>query len=477
MQLKVFYENYSPVYVGSRFGVKVGYYDDYGNLTNVTNSPDLQVTVLMGSSTLRSWNPPGTFQPIAAQTYIVQFTYDPSPNFMELEDGSGTLMLESGGLLELEGNGNNVSTVFYFYAIPSLEFILDTNEIYALIKQEEPANVYSQEADPSSPLYCDNMALATVFSQVYTALDNLLDSFFPETVSTGSAFLSEWEQTVTGQYNQYSPIDSKTPAILQFLRNLNPSLNPFDLSSAISQYIYLRLNLKVFVYVEEFLYKPRAGTWILGTSLLGVDTVLGHGVEPGNVKRLAIHVLDGLLPLPQSIHGEIQHLVYIIIRANTKWDIDYGHVPSDFGLLDNLGNTYKGDPRLGGYYCLQWDPIAVENVNGLTNPYDPGKLISITVFPNSGFVQLGAVISFTCIAYYGRGFSQDVTTKANWRNLTPATLQGTAQKNKYLTIAEGEAQVEARFFGLSYTATLTVTLDAILWFLNISTLNNNTTLG
>jgi hypothetical protein len=478
MQLKVFYVKNTPVYVGDPFRVKVGYYADDGTLTDVTDHPDLQVTVLEGSSSLRSWNPPGNFQPLSATTYIVQFAFDPTPDNLRLEASLDLLTLENGDAIELDNNSENlVSTVFYFYAIPSLEFILDADEIYALLKQEEPDNVYTQAADPSSPMYCDTMGVATVYAGVYTALDGLLSSFFPETTPTGSAYLSEWEQTVTGQYNQFSPNSSRTPPLLQFLRNLNPSLNPFELAATVTEFIYLRLGRKDFVYVEEYLYSFLPGTWVLGESQLNVNTFLGKGVLPENIKRLRIHVLDGADPLPGFIHGEIEHLVSIVVRANTNWSVDYGRVPANFNLFDDLGNTYLGDPRLGGYYCLQYDPAAVENLNGLTNPYAPGKLLSIRVTPTDREVEISKLITFNCTGYYERGWSQDITTKVHWNNVTPAKFQATSTKYKFETIQLGEGQMQALYVGLSNTATLQIVNSSTDWILNVSNLNVDTVLG
>lgn len=449
--LQVFYSNFTPKYAGTPFYVKVGYYADDGSLTNVTASSNLTVTQLSGPAPCSVFNPPGAIIPVIVGTYALTFSYN-----------DGTEVLE---------------TEFIFLAIENLELTLTSDEIYKLIKQEEPPNVYTQVADASSFVYLDNQGVATVVEEVYASLASELDAYFPETTPVGSAYVPEWEQAVTGQYNMFSPTSSFTPLVLQFLRNLNVSLNPYDLAYAITQYIYLRLGVQIFVYVQEFTFPLNQGYWVLNESALDETTVLAPGIAPEDIKRLVIHIFDALSQIPSVVKQEIQFLIYKIIRANTKWSVDYSSTPATYYLIDAIGPTYKGDPRSRGVYCLQYDPNAPENVDGLTNPYLPYKLESIAISPSSGTFELNTNISFDLIGTYQDGFTLDITNLAQWASTTPLILAPTSIKNVFEAIAVGSGQIKATYAGLITYANITIDLNPDDWILNTSLLGTNTTLA
>ena len=312
---------------------------------------------------------------------------------------------------------------------------------------------------------------------MYDFLKTQTDNIYPE-LTRDATYVQQWEQMLTGQYGLYDPTSSQTPKLLQFIRNAGFTFNPYDLAYWVTQYIYLKLNKNTFVYIQETLLPYNSHYWILNEAELGVNTFLGPSESPSQRSTVTIHVLNYDYVMDDKTKAEILFLISIWGMCGITYDIDYGHHPSDFGLIQNLGSTYKGDPRTIGIYCLQYDPNAVLKVYGLTNPYAISKLVNIQIAPASGTFYTSNVIHFTVQGNYLFGYTQDITALCSYATTTPDTLQQGEPLNQFECIDTGAGQVIASYW--YFTSTANITIDPYVttnWILNVSQLDIDTTLG
>lgn len=427
------------VQVFSPFNVIIGLYGTDASLTDITSSGNLTYQVIYNSANL---NTNGyTFLPQIIGSFIIRFFYN---------TGSSILTYD-----------------LAVYAAPQ-PFFLNYQQIYNVIKQEEPPNFYSQSTDPDDLLWLDNYATSTILADFYQQIKQFFYDLYPE-----SSTNPNWEIMLNNSINVLPT--AAAPQICKFLRNrrTNTSLNPFDLAFSISEFIYLLTGYQILVYVQESIINP-SQYWILGVSTIGNNTFLG--LSNFNSHLLAIHIFDLMDHLTDQNKFLIQLFIQRIIRASSYWTVDYNLAPEDFNLILDLGMSYKGDPRLANTYCLQYSPTAVRNCYALTNPYNPYFLTGITLAPNSGNVDLEIPFSVTVTANYdyeSDHFTQDVTHESNIVSTTPSTIAVSA--NIVTPIGLGAGSINASFGGFTVPGNYNVITE--YWVLNFSTLGSDTVLG
>lgn len=207
----------------------------------------------------------------------------------------------------------------------------------------------------------DVKAVARLLIDVYNFGISTFSDAFPS-VSTNSAWLKMmWSLT--------QPIFIGNPNVslsefFTFLNNISIycTLNPFDLTWNISKFIYFISGKTYYVYADEtpnvtiphytiYIIDPNysSNVWILGTSQLGIDTILGE-------------------PTFNPYEASINFFIAKIIRAGTDYNVNYNSNFAALGLSGEVFNTYKGDIRLGlagsSSYCIGYIPNNFTNANG-----------------------------------------------------------------------------------------------------------------
>lgn len=454
LTLKTFFKTFDPVIAGDPFQIKVGFFDEIGALKDVTNDPTLTYTILNGANVI-IFATPQTIQVVTPGSYRIRFSYVYSTVTYSYD--------------------------FSFCAVDDTNLVLDWPQIYACLKREEPPGVYSQSTDPLKSLtYVDNRAFSEQVATFYAFLNDQTNNIFPETVDpTDIPVLQAWEEMTTGEFDFYPTTTPNIPELVQFIRNAGYSYNPYNLAFWISKYIYLRTGLEIYVYIEEFIMPYNIDYWILGISQLGINTRLAPGYTPTQRKTCIIHVFQLLAnPVPQAVKNEITFLLQRWGRLSVNYVVQYGSEPSRFGLTEDLGNTYNGDPRSVGIVCIRFHNDAVEKTLGLTNPFAPSKLLSIEIIPAIGTYYVSNLLPFEVRAHYLNGYSKYVTREATYENLTPTLFTATSQPNIFLCAAMGLGQIKTMYS--IFTATASIQIDNIptpVWTLGLSRLGIDTILG
>lgn len=273
------------------------------------------------------------------------------------------------------------SITYYSFVVIYTNKFLTQDDCYTTYLSELIPGVYTQSQETSSPNYVDDYATAGQLAAANLMVQSLQDTGYPETGD-----ISKWQYELTGFNNLYEITNPNTYLLLQFLRNIqaNGSLNPYDLTLYISEYIAYRTNYAYYVYVVEHIPTPK-NTWVLGVSLLGVNTILGG--DSNFYKTLNIYIFQQSNPaIADNIKVEITWFIQKIIRGDLLFTVDYTHSPDDFNLIVER-TTYYGDPGLDAY-CLQF-PLEnstlvalqppLKAANALVTPYAPAYLESIAI--------------------------------------------------------------------------------------------------
>lgn len=438
----------NPIYTGDKFYYKAAFFEDDGTLLEVQTDINLSWEILSGAGNVTIYPPTAFISTRQDGSYWIRFFF------------------------------NGVYFDFYFCSTPRLDIGIGPQDIYSILKQEQPPLVYTQSTNAeTSGKFVDEMASAQTIDLFYQDLVSFADLPFPQLLDSYSAgYLQQWEEAIVGDFAIYSSTDARTPTLLQFLMTLRFSLNPYDLAYAVTQYIYLRMGLQVYVYIEEFLNIYTPGQWILGASTLGTNTLLGSGISPRDEGTFIVHILNTADPIPEEVQSEISGLVAKITIAGARYTIIYGEDPASLNLVEPLDSTYKGDPRTVGVYCLQYDPNAYDNVIGLTNPYTVRNLLSIASAPTGVTVDVDVDVAFNTTAFYKNGWSQDVTYQANYVGQTPDTLEPTLQNNIFHTLDVGTGVILVTYYDKVFTINITVGTPGSAWILGVSTLGDNTEL-
>lgn len=288
---------------------------------------------------------------------------------------------DAGGKLESDLIDSEEYIATTSFVVIADEDYPNKNDIYACIKREEPDGVYNQAADTDSFTYLDNQATADIFATNYNNLRLEANQVYPELTTD----YTDWINLLFSDV-YINPQQGQINKVMQLLRNLQilTSMNPFDIATAITSYIYYRTDYAIYVFIQED--KVNFDTaWILGTdkSILGVNTYLSDGKVNTN---LVINVFDTKQQLNDLFRIELENFINKITRVYFGYTIDYTKTPVDFGLLYDVGMTYKGDPRIIYSYCLCYSQDAFYAVVGLINPIQPAYIKDLIIQPASATV-------------------------------------------------------------------------------------------
>ncbi len=414
-------------------------------LTNITNYPSLSIFVEVGKVILNQTN--GTIIPLSPGSIVLRLSY--------------------------QGLSNTIS----LWAIPPIIFPKQ-GDMLALLYKYLPPNSYTDS--PTSTVYSKNIASAYILSQLYFNEDNvsvqsLLNNIFPPFSSSFS-----WEQQLN---NSYPWEDSYNYAlVIQTVNNLNLSTDSnYDISLVISQYIWARFGRSVNVHIRES-NSIFNGEWILGISQLGINTTLsGSGLSQ---KQSTIYVEDNVALYTPSQQLEIIAFAQKIVPADVTLSLQIIADFSTIGLIINIEDTYKLDPRLFTLFAVKYSTDAVYNAVGLISPYNYLFITSFNILPSSATVApLSAPIPMTATLTYtydNVSYQQDVTTSTEFSssNLSVFTI---LTNNAIPGASLGSSQITAIYLNpignqFNVSATVVYNVASGFWVLNTSDLGDSTTL-
>lgn len=317
----VFQANTNPIYVGQAFSPLVGYIDNTGALTQLTEG---DITYRIFNNTNQRLTDLGNFVfvPNELGSYAIIIDYD---------TGSGIL-----------------HGIFYFYVVNPIQR-LGYNQIYTILKQELPSS-YSNTVNTASGNYLDNYASAQTLAYMYQTLYNMADQQYP-----ANQYNTNWEYALNG--TNYLFLKARYPnlvANLLYQVPYNTGITRFDLTRFIAKYCYYYTGSAVTVYIDGenniTVYAPNQNiTWILGDpefSLLGQTTYLGS--------------------IQYNLFGYL--LLTFLLRyfpVQIKWTLNFSS-DNPLDILTFQGYTYYGDIRPIVAMAYQGDAGSPFNLLGYT---------------------------------------------------------------------------------------------------------------
>lgn len=351
------------------------------------------------------------------------------------------------------------------------------NDVYNQFKRSEPQGVYTTlqtTTDEDGNLitandYIDNTSNATVFSNLY----NDVSLVYQNTLPSGGSI--NWELTLN---NTSGLISNQTYSniILEMLYSLlvMNTGNKYDVEFFLSKYVWYRSNetIPCYVYIQEvtadnFLF------WILGLSYLGSDTFLnGQSLTPYQV---AVYFIpQNFTTIPTSLQQELTNLVPRILPYGYTYFTFFNKSLSDLGLTQNLGQTYKSDPRLGEF-AIEFISTNVNQAQAYINPFAPQNLVSLQMFPVSGTnFEARNYYSYQIIGTYINGATQDLTSKTVLFSSNTSVLVLNSLGTLY---AVGNGAATMKFsYGLKYGFNTYTVTSLASWILDQSALDYTTIL-
>lgn len=146
---------------------------------------------------------------------------------------------------------------------------LSQQETYRLIQRELPEGVYADGPPSAFFTTADNDSIAKTVATAYANLSRIYENYFPQSTDER---IDDWEVKVFGVVSDDGlTLAERRSRVLAKIRK-KPSLALWEILTLVAS----RLPEGVFVQVVNWGCGD-GGSWILGKSKLGVDTILGWG--------------------------------------------------------------------------------------------------------------------------------------------------------------------------------------------------------
>lgn len=241
-----------------------------------------------------------------------------------------------------------------------------TNFLY-LINQELPQIAYNGEQYDEfgnvQPMYTDNGASAYIFAQLYTTMYNIFGQIY-----ANGGYTANWEYALNGTNNLFSNLPAARQ-LLALLRQawVQTALNVFDMELFLTKYIFFRTGISTLVYIDDQTVNF-VGYWILGSSSLGVNTILAPNLSAN--PNCNIIIFNDTFTI--NVQAEIEALIYRYMRADATVSIQFvaaADIPA-YGLVEVPEHyTYQFDARLIYSKALQYtNGIYPFDLIGYTKP-------------------------------------------------------------------------------------------------------------
>ncbi len=141
--------------------------------------------------------------------------------------------------------------------------------LYRLIQRELPEDVYPDSGDPSAYLStADSAALAEVLANAYLALESKWNNFFPQTSDLEG--IAQHEISRFGQLSIGLTLEQRQDRVLAKMRSLESMSIP-DMTAIVER----ELPEGTYVTIVNWGSPGDGGTWFIGESELGFDTIFG----------------------------------------------------------------------------------------------------------------------------------------------------------------------------------------------------------
>ena len=310
------------------------------------------------------------------------------------------------------------SDIFSYVAMPPINYV-NENDIKAMLVRFLPPGAYTNNSDSNLDARLSGLAKSMI--QLYQKLDNppfknivdFTDNIYP------TSGLSEWEELLTGSKRLLYQPQTQYGALLQhlFANNINNNSNPYYIAYNISKFIYLWLNYKCYVAIDEKLFDIEH-SFILANNSLGNKILSG-----GSTKNVAITIIPVDTPTPTITPSQLTQInIYIrnIMRCAANPIVSIGN-PSILNNYVSLNDTYWGDIRQGGTYCIAYNQGILEEATGYQIPGNPNTILAVnfyldtttklvggnTINTTSGTYTLTAIVTTTSTNY-------DFTNNSEW---------------------------------------------------------------
>lgn len=361
---------------------EIGAFDNDKLLYNITDDPQLSIVIVEGKANIR---------------YFLGILY-----ITPLQEGNIVFKISYLG-------------IFYFYAIYVTAPILvpSKNQLIDVLYNTLPPKCYT--ASKNSSNIADLSGTSAVYNDLYNDLRTIFLDYFPPFTSNRN-----WQTALNNYYPWQNSYDFGL--VVQLFKNISTQRgNVYDTSLIISEYIYARLGLDLFVYIEEEQY-ILSDQWILDVSELDVTTILGDGSAVPN--EIIIYIK--IAALPTEFLNELNLFVNKILASGIYYQIITTNDFDQFGLIINVGDVYDLDPRLYVPYALKYTTRAVYNAVALCSPFNPFFLVNFDYAPPGGTIDIvvGTVelIATATYLFEGNYYYQDVTDNTIFESNNPTVL-------------------------------------------------------
>lgn len=360
--------------------------------------------------------------------------------FYILEKGSYTFLIN---YIDTTPDPNITYSYYLSFTAVNPIILPQISDIYQIIKRSEPPGVYTQVQSyiddfgntKYSNEYVDVESISTVFDTLYQDVNKIYQLLFPTSGNLSPDYssinkdgLENWELSLNNTRGLLSNIPSSPTdvnpyynIILNMLYSLliNNTGNKYDIEFFISKYLYYRSNKTIssYVYIKEVV-NVLPPFWVLGISLLGVDTILAPSGPV--IYNLTIYVIPQSGTLSEDLENEIINLARRLIPIAYSYSVIFDKTLSDLGLTVNLGQTWKFDPRLKAF-AIEFLENNVCQAAGYSDPTAPEAIISISLTPASGALSIGSG-TFVVTAHYYSGVTADITLKSTVTSTNPTIL-------------------------------------------------------
>ncbi len=223
-----------------------------------------------------------------------------------------------------------------------------------------PTNNYNSLASKFPKGVFKDLSQKSIIGAVIYATSKLIDDWYVkyQTVKQ-QIFSNQYSQDLEYELNSTKGLLSNSVYPTETMRLLNSlstyQLNTYDMELFVSQYIWYRLGKSCAVYIDDFVVNL-ANCWILGSeqySILDSTTILQD--EPNIVKTKIVWYIFNSSTFTESFKSELQQLIFNKSRCDLKNDVifDNNETPP-LSNYDNVGYTYKNDPRMLYGKCIQF---------------------------------------------------------------------------------------------------------------------------
>ncbi len=222
-----------------------------------------------------------------------------------------------------------------------MAIFLSQASLYRLIQRELPEDVYPDAGDPS--LYhstADSAAMAQILANAYVAMQAKWDNFWPQTADLEGISLHEISRY--GQISTGLTLGERQDRVLAKMRRLDSMSIP-DMTAIVER----ELPAGTYVQIVNWGSLGSGGTWYIGESELGYDTILGGAGSssyPIGIDRCTKDGSDIGLTTDEWLNSRINAYTYEVRIY------DYTPTAGELQAIENA--LTKSEPSMAGHVVV-----------------------------------------------------------------------------------------------------------------------------